>query len=139
MQVTFNNASRGWQKTGESGGTPISVLTFQIDYRGKTYDCVGHLKPVAENGSANLRLTLAGYYGYNGPIDIQKLQKAAEDYYHNVMANDGSPGLRVVHDDEGHVVVNMHNEFDIAPAASKSYAFNVGRIDYDQEALQKVG
>jgi len=135
MQVTFNNASRGPRNASSTEGAPTSVLTFQIDYRGKTYDCVGHLRPVADEGPNRSKVKLAGYFGYNGPIDIQKLQKAAEDYYHTVVMESG-PELRVVRTSNGHIELNAHKEYDFNSGISKAYEFNVGKIDF--QALQKA-
>lgn len=136
MQVTFSNVTQLSVRAGSSNN--ISTLIFQITYRGKHYDCVGHLRSTSQSeqddGSSHSRLRFSGYYGYNGPIDIQKLRDAAIDYYKTITGH-YDDNLQLDRPDSG------EHPGVVPPAASqtshinKSYEFNVG--GYDTQSSQK--
>lgn len=109
MQVTFNNVMQSPSHLDIQDH--LSTLTFQIEYRGKSYDCVGHVRQrVDSHKEDDSRILFSGYYGYNGPINIQKLRDAALDYY-----------------------TSMSTE---AQTPNKSYEFYVG--SYEQQVLKKA-
>ena len=133
MQVTFSNAAV--PATNPALTEQLSTLMFQIEYRGKHYDCVGHVRKANKDGSKRPRLQFSGYYGYNGPIDIQKLRDAAIDYYQSV-TQDSEPGLKLVSRSVEHVAIEATDPVVVQPIANKSYEFNVGR--QEGPSLQKA-
>lgn len=133
MQVTFSNAAV--PTANPALAEQLSTLMFQIEYRGKLYDCVGHVRQAIHESSKRSRLRFSGYYGYNGPIDIQKLRDAAIDYYQSVTQN-SEPGLKLVTSSVDHQPDAMAESSAVQPIVNKSYAFNVGR--HESPSLQKA-
>ncbi|MCB1672548.1 MAG: hypothetical protein R3F41_00350 [Gammaproteobacteria bacterium] len=83
-------------------------------------------------------MTFAGYYGYNGPIDIQKLREAAVDYYES-MLTDRTDNPKLVNfevNESSRETPHTVNSFWQPIEICKSYEFNVGRFDY--KAWQKA-
>ena len=126
MQVTFNNVSR--PSTNLTFTDYLSTLMFQIEYRGKRYNCVGHLRKNDQSEEAgHSRISFSGYYGYNGPIDIQKLRAAAIDYYRTI-TGESDAELRLVQPNikRRESIDDLEPEFTMI---NKSYEFNVGAQD----------
>lgn len=98
MQVTFLDLARH----NPAAAFPVApnsancTLTFTIDFRGKTYHCVGHFKQQTAETCDSSPVRFAGYYGYNGPINIEKLRSAAVDFWQSVQ-QDATRGSSQVH------------------------------------------
>ena len=135
MQVTFNNVI--YDESISSSTRTHTTLMFEIEFRGKTYHCVGHLKQLPREQATDQRVQFAGYCGYNGPIDIQRLRDAAVDYYDSLQKN-RNPSLRIVGFNVDTSEVSEDNpELDDgtkSPQVAKaneirrSYEFNVGKM-----------
>ena len=109
---------------------------FQIEYRGKRYDCVGHLRNSAQSEtSGHSRVKFTGYYGYNGPINIQKLRDAAIDYYNTITAEPDNSLSLVQSNTEKQSGIDVQAIEDLS-TLDKSYVFNVG--SYERQALRKA-
>jgi len=123
MQVTFNNSSQSLQRLKLDN--QLTTLWFQIDFCGKSYDCIGHVEQNNGHNREDKPVRFSGYCGYNGRIDIQKLSSAAEDYYWSIIKR-MRPGLNLLIDKESD---NTPREVDsLAESTLKSYEFNVGRV-----------
>lgn len=135
MQVTFNNVI--YDESISSSSRTHKTLMFEIEFRGKTYHCVGHLKQLPREQATDQRVQFAGYCGYNGPIDIQRLRNAAVDYYESLQKK-RNPSLRIVGFNVDASEVSEETPEQHAGTASpqvhdaneirKSYEFNVGKM-----------
>ncbi len=134
MQVTFNNVVPGARKGPEVGFQHFTLI-FQIGFRGKNYDCVAHLRASIESAvfehADRSSVTFAGYYGYDGPINIVKLREAAVDYYESTL-KDKKSAPRLVNFDmreiSGTPIAHQLQPARKQSEVCKSYEFNVGRL-----------
>ena len=128
MQVTFSNVTQSPVTLGIPDH--LSTLMFQIKYRGKRYDCVGHLREATKSAdSDHPRIMFSGYYGYNGPIDIQKLRDAAIDYYQTI-TGEFEKELRLVRSKGSSQSSGAADEDPKLSITNKSYEFNVGNFEH---------
>jgi len=97
MKVTFLALARHNPATvfPESPGAANCTLTFTIDFRGKTYHCVGHFKQQTAESCDLSPVRFAGYYGYNGPINIEKLRSAAVDFWQSAQQDESKGSSQV--------------------------------------------
>lgn len=134
MQVTFTNVVFGGQQLQPADARHISLM-FQIDFRGKSYNCVGHLRQFSAESIHESRVQFTGYYGYNGPIDIESLSSAVLGYYESTISTHSTQGktlqcVKIDFDDPGassdeipRLSAKLSNhEFCL------SYEFNVGKF-----------
>jgi hypothetical protein len=120
MQVTFSDVSSAQLLPGQPD--QHSTVSFEIQYRGKSYACVGHLRQAIRSMStAPPRATFSGFYGYNGPINIQELRNAALDYFESVGA--GSDDKKAASEPLKPGAQPLAARMPV----SKSYAISVGR------------
>ena len=119
MQVIFTNVVLGAQQAQPSDGRHISLI-FQIEFRGKSYNCVGHLKQFSKQASQDNPVQFTGYYGYNGPIDIESLRSAVVDYYESVINAQETRPRRVKIDLGGPEAVAAEKPEQSTPAAWSS-------------------
>ena len=123
MQVTFNNSSQSLQQLKLDN--QLTTLWFQIDFCGKSYDCIGHVEQNNGRNREDKPVHFSGYCGYNGRIDIQKLSSAAEDYYWSLIERT-RPSLSLLIDKEND---NTQTKVDaLTESTTKSYEFNVGQV-----------
>ena len=135
MQVTFSNVTQAPASPGTL--SHLSTLMFQIEYRGKSYDCVGPVQETARTlESEGSRVIFSGYYGYNGPINIQKLRDAAIDYYQSIVDDSDNPLSLADSTLDDRSVDDSQASQPLLPAPNKSYEFYVGR--YEPQALLKA-
>ena len=123
MQVTFKNASQSLQPLNTDN--QCTTLVFQIDFCGKSYDCIGHVEPNIGSTREDKPVLFSGYCGYNGRIDIQKLSSAAEDYYRSIIER-MRPGLNLLIDKESDSTSREAEA--LTENLNRSYEFNVGQV-----------
>ena len=114
MQVTFNDAVHVNHQSRPGNFQHVSLM-FHIDFRGRRYDCVGHLKRFDDNASYDSSVVFTGYHGYNGPIDIEKLRNAALDYYQLMSADASDEKLATAKHVEIDVAANRFEATDSQP------------------------
>ncbi|MBT8145256.1 MAG: hypothetical protein KJN90_00295 [Gammaproteobacteria bacterium] len=136
MQVTFNDLKLS--PANLDFPENLSTLMFQIEYRGKCYDCVGHVRRSYESAelSGSSEIMFSGYHGYNGPIDIQELRSAAIDYYRSVTGDNGKEQVSVSSGREFTKRLQARLQADRNQITDKSYEFNVGSIE--QQVIEKA-
>ena len=121
MHVTFHDALQSSQCLKLDN--QMTTLVFQIDFCGKSYDCIGHIEPNSGRNREDKPVHFSGYCGYDGRIDIQKLSSAAEEYYWSIIER-MRPGLNLFDYKERNRVPKEAG--GLAEGSLKSYEFDVG-------------